>query len=146
MVRIGFKRLRENAKLPKKAHARDAGYDVCATEDIDIAGCGGRAKIPIGLAAEIPMGFEIQVRPRGGLAVDHGITVLNSPGTIDENFKGEICVILINHGEMPYLVMAGDRIAQLVIARVPDSELFEMSGDLTKSDRGSSGFGDSGYC
>lgn len=99
--------------------------------------------IPTGIRLEIPVGYEVQVRPRSGLAAKHGITVLNSPGTIDSDYRGEIKVILINHGKEEFIINSGDRIAQLVAARV-EQALFQLSDELNDSERGEGGFGSTG--
>jgi dUTP pyrophosphatase len=104
---------------------------------------GGTALIPTGLALEIPPGFEAQVRPRSGLAAKHAVTVLNAPGTIDSDYRGEICVILINHGKETFTVEHGMRIAQLVVAPVSQAQFVE-SGELEKSARSAGGFGSTG--
>ncbi|MDX1582489.1 MAG: dUTP diphosphatase, partial [Thermoanaerobaculia bacterium] len=104
---------------------------------------GARVLIPTGLAIALPGGLEGQVRPRSGLALNHGITVLNSPGTIDADYRGEIKVILINHGEEPFRIERGMRIAQLVVARVEACEI-EVVHELTETARGAGGFGSSG--
>jgi len=104
---------------------------------------GRRASVPTGLAIALPPGFEAQVRPRSGLAARHGVTVLNSPGTIDADYRGEISVILINHGEAPFTIRRGERIAQMVIAPVVRAEL-AVAASLSTTDRGSGGFGSTG--
>lgn len=104
---------------------------------------GGRALIPTGIAIEIPAGFEAQVRPRSGLALRHGITLLNAPGTIDSDYRGEIQVLLVNLGDRPFTVRRGERIAQLVFAPVVQAELREAE-TLVSSDRGAGGFGHTG--
>ena len=121
-----------------------AGADIraCITAPVVIKP-GERALIPTGLLFEIPEGYEIQVRPRSGLALKHGITCLNSPGTIDSDYRGEIGVILINHGQEPFEYKKGDRIAQLVIAKYSRAE-FQICDELSKTERGSGGFGHTG--
>lgn len=104
---------------------------------------GGRALLPTGFVLEIPPGLEGQVRPRSGLALTHGVTVANAPGTIDSDYRGEVAVILVNLGDRPYTVRRGDRIAQLVFARVERPELVETA-ELSGSDRGEGGFGSTG--
>lgn len=104
---------------------------------------GGRALIPTGLKMSLPIGYEAQVRPRSGLALKHGITVLNSPGTIDADYRGDIGIILINHSDRPFKVEQGDRIAQLVIAKYEQVE-FVVVDDLDETDRGAGGFGSTG--
>ncbi|HEX2165277.1 MAG TPA: dUTP diphosphatase, partial [Thermoanaerobaculia bacterium] len=104
---------------------------------------GGRAAVPTGLVLEIPRGFEGQVRPRSGLALAHGVTVANAPGTIDSDYRGEVAVILVNLGGEPYTVRRGDRVAQLVIARAEAVE-WEEAEELAPSERGAGGFGSTG--
>jgi dUTP pyrophosphatase len=99
--------------------------------------------VPTGLTIELPAGTEAQVRPRSGLAAKHGVTVLNSPGTIDADYRGEVSVILINHGEAPFAIQRGDRIAQMIIAPAPQVKVVEVKA-LTKTDRGGGGFGSTG--
>ena len=130
--------------LPRRASADAAGYDLCAAvaEPIEIAP-GARALVPTGFAIALPPGFEAQVRPRSGLALKHGITVLNSPGTIDADYRGEIGVILVNHGAAPFRIGRGDRIAQMVIARCEAPTFAEVEA-LPESARGAGGFGSTG--
>ncbi|MCJ7749526.1 MAG: dUTP diphosphatase, partial [Armatimonadetes bacterium] len=104
---------------------------------------GAFAVVPTGIRLAIPTGFEGQVRPRSGLAAKHGISVVNSPGTIDADYRGEVCVVLINQGRQPFLVNRGDRIAQLVIAPVARATV-QLAEDLDDTDRGSGGFGHTG--
>ena len=104
---------------------------------------GARALVPTGLILELPAGTEAQVRPRSGLALRHGITVLNSPGTIDADYRGEVSVLLINHGEAPFTIRRGERIAQMVIAQVAQVELVAVTV-LPATDRGRGGFGSTG--
>jgi dUTP pyrophosphatase len=106
-------------------------------------GPGERRLIPTGWAIELPVGFEAQVRPRSGLALKHGVTVLNAPGTIDSDYRGPIGVVLVNHGDAPFVVAPGDRIAQLVVARYEDVA-FELTGALDASVRGDGGYGSTG--
>ena len=121
-----------------------AGMDLAASLDADVTiAPRARALVGTGLAIALPRGFEAQVRPRSGLAAKHGVTVLNAPGTIDEDYRGEIKVILINHGDEPFVVKSGERIAQLVIARVERVVLDEQSA-LDASARGAGGFGHTG--
>lgn len=134
--------------LPSTASAGSAGFDLRAAvaEDL-VLRPGERALVPTGLTLEIPAGCEGQVRPRSGLALRHGIGVLNAPGTIDSDYRGEVGVILINLGEAPFTVRRGDRIAQLVFARVEAvtwEEAEEGGEDLSVSDRGAGGFGSTG--
>lgn len=128
--------------LPQYETTGAAGLDVCCSEDFTIDP-GGRHLVPTGLFAEIPQGYEIQVRPRSGLAIKHGITVLNTPGTIDSDYRGEICVILINHGPRSVEFAAGDRIAQLILSKVERIEWL-LTDALTGTKRGEKGFGSTG--
>ncbi|MGM0600581.1 MAG: dUTP diphosphatase, partial [Candidatus Rifleibacteriota bacterium] len=109
----------EEAKMPVRATPGSAGYDLCSTENIELLP-GNYAMVPTGLRLEIPHGFEAQVRPRSGLAARHGIGVLNAPGTIDSDYRGEVKVILINHGQKPFTIEKGMRIAQMVFASITD--------------------------
>ena len=132
--------------LPLPAYQSDeaAGMDLAAAIESDIIlQPGRRALIPTGIAIELPAGYEAQVRPRSGLAIKHGVTVLNSPGTIDSDYRGEIKVILINHGEEEFTINRGMRIAQMVIAPVLQAQI-AVSADLSASERGAGGFGHSG--
>ena len=136
----------KNAALPAYATAGAAGADVEAfiTTEITLQP-GQRAKIPTGLVFEIPQGWEAQVRPRSGLALKYGVTVLNAPGTIDSDYRGGLEIILVNFGEEPYTVHNGDRIAQLVFAPAPQVHL-ESTDELACSERGAGGFGSTGMC
>lgn len=130
--------------LPLYQTTGSSGFDVRAQISADvIIPAGGRKIVPIGLEFNIPEGFELQVRPRSGFALNYGITVLNTPGTIDADFRGEVMVILINHGELSYTIRDQDRIAQLVLAPVYKAE-FEVCETLVETARGSSGFGSTG--
>ncbi|HEV7667674.1 MAG TPA: dUTP diphosphatase [Thermoanaerobaculia bacterium] len=129
---------------PALASAGSSGYDLRAAmgEELILAP-GARALVPTGLFLEIPVGWEAQVRPRSGLALRHGVGILNSPGTIDSDYRGEVGVILINWGAEPFAIRRGDRIAQLVFARVEAVEWQEVER-LVDSDRGAGGFGSTG--
>ena len=127
---------------PKKAHPDDAGYDLYSRIDAVLEPLSGMA-IPVGFAMELPTGYEAQIRPRSGLAAKHHITVTNSPGTVDANFRGEVKAILYNLGKEPFTIKRGDRIAQMVICKLPEIELVEAT-ELSETDRGSGGFGSSG--
>jgi dUTP pyrophosphatase len=130
--------------LPEYQSAQAAGLDLLAAVTTDvILAPGKRAMIPTGIAIALPAGTEAQVRPRSGLAARHGVTVLNTPGTVDADYRGEIQVILINLGEEPYVVRRGARIAQLVIAPVTRATISE-SKTLSDTGRGSGGFGSTG--
>jgi dUTP pyrophosphatase len=128
--------------LPTYATAGSAGLDLRAAEALTLKP-GARALVPTGIAIALPQGFEAQVRPRSGLAVKHGVTVLNAPGTIDADYRGEIKVPLINHGSEDFNIAHGDRIAQMVIAPVTIATLMEVDR-LGETERGAAGFGSSG--
>lgn len=136
----------EGLALPVYQSADAAGLDLLAAvpedEPVGLAP-GAYAMIPTGLVIALPSRFEAQVRPRSGLAAKHGVTVLNSPGTIDADYRGEVCVLLINHGREPFTVRRGERIAQMVIAPVVQAEL-TVATSLTSTARGSGGFGSTG--
>jgi len=143
-VAVLLKRIRpatDPLPLPQYMTAGAAGMDLLAdvTEPVELAP-GTRALIPTGIAVEIPAGFEAQIRPRSGLALRHGVTLLNSPGTIDSDYRGEIKVLMINLGQQTYLVRRAERIAQMIVAPVTRAELHEVDG-LAHSGRGAGGFG-----
>ena len=141
-LEVKIKRIHADAKLPLQANPGDAGMDLYSIETIEIP--SGEARlIQTGLQIELPKGTEAQIRPRSGLALKHSVTVLNSPGTIDEGYRGEIGVILINHGKEKFVVEKSMRIAQMVIQIVPSIQLTEVN-ELSQSVRGTSGFGASG--
>lgn len=142
MLPVKIKKLHDRAVIPRYQHNNDAGLDVHAVYD-DVVPVGDRKLIPTGLAFQIPEYCMIDVRPRSGLALKNGITVLNSPGTIDSNYRGELGIILINHGSENFEIKAGDRIAQIVFKPFYTATLIE-SDKLEDSDRGSSGFGSTG--
>ena len=139
---VNFKRIHPDAVLPAYARPGDAGMDVCACEAATLRP-GERKLIKTGLIMELPRGTEAQMRPRSGLALKHGITLLNTPGTIDEGYRGEVGVILINLGHEPFDVQPGMRIAQMVIAPVLRANVAEVS-DVTETTRGGGGFGSTG--
>ena len=128
--------------LPSYASAGSAGLDLCAAKGPLTLAPGARALVGTGLALALPEGFEGQVRPRSGLALRHGVTVLNSPGTVDSDYRGEIGVLLVNLGEAPFVVERGMRIGQLVIAPVARARL--VQGEVPPSERGAGGFGSTG--
>lgn len=142
-MQIRIKKLNSQAVLPEYAHGptEDAGLDVRSLEDAVLVP-GIPLAVPTGLAFEIPSGYEVQLRPRSGLALKHAITLANSPATIDPGYRGELRVIMINLGREPYEVKAGDRIAQMVVAKYETVEWQET--DLADSIRGAGGFGSSG--
>lgn len=143
-IEVAIKRLPHGAglALPAYATAGAAGMDVVAAEDCTVPP-GARHAVATGFALAIPHGYEIQVRPRSGLALKHGITVPNTPGTVDSDYRGELKVILINHGSEDFAIARGDRIAQLVLAPVTQAIWSEVE-ELDETDRGSGGFGSTG--
>ena len=143
-MKVQIMRLADHADLalPSYATAGAAGMDLRSAQSLTIKP-HARALVSTGLAIALPHGFEAQVRPRSGLAVKHGVTVLNAPGTIDCDYRGEIKVPLINHGEEDFVITRGDRIAQMVIAPAPQMQLEEVSA-LDETLRGAGGFGSSG--
>ena len=143
-VPVAVKRLPHGEGLALPAYATEgaAGMDVLAAEDVALAP-GARHAVATGLAVAIPPHFEIQVRPRSGLALKHGVTVANTPGTIDSDYRGELKVIVINHGSEPFAIRRGDRIAQLVLAPVTQASWLEVE-HLDETARGEGGFGSTG--
>ncbi len=134
----------EGLSLPSYATAGAAGMDVKAAVEADIVlSPGARTAVPSGLAMAIPAGFEMQVRPRSGLALKHGVTVANAPGTIDSDYRGEVKIMLVNHGEADFTITRGMRIAQLVVAPVSLARL-AVADRLETTDRGDGGFGSTG--
>jgi len=143
-VKVEVKRLPHGEGLPLPAYATEgaAGMDVVSAEDVTLAP-GARHAVATGLAMAIPEGYEIQVRPRSGLALKHGISVPNTPGTIDSDYRGELKVILINLGPEPFAIQRGDRVAQLVLAPVVQAAWVEVA-ELDTTERGEGGFGSTG--
>ena len=139
---VAFTRVHPDAILPAYAHQGDAGMDVRSVADLVIAP-GKRTLVPTGLVMLLPPGYEAQVRPRSGLALKHGVTVLNTPGTIDSGYRGEVGVILANFGDSDFAVGKGDKIAQIVIAPVTQPDIVE-SDTVDSTDRGAGGFGSTG--
>ena len=135
---------KSNNPLPEYSTSQSAGMDLRAfiAEPV-ILGVIDRALIPTGLYIEMPEGYEAQVRPRSGLAIKHGITVLNSPGTVDADYRGEICVELVNISNTPFTVEPGERIAQLVFAKYEKADFIEVK-ELSETERGEGGFGHTG--
>jgi len=154
MVRVEFKKLYEDSILPKRAHASDAGFDLYAhsfvpTYDIQnkylwTLDPGERVLIKCGFSMSIPEGYEAQIRPRSGLALKQGISVINSPGTIDAGYRDEVGAILVHFGEHTFSINKGDRIAQMVIQKLPYVEIFEVENLSNIGDRGPEGFGSTG--
>lgn len=138
-MELRVKRLDPSSVLPRYAHRGDSGLDLYSSEDITIEPSAAEL-VHTGIAVELPAGTEGQVRPLSGLALQRSLTVLNSPGTIDEGYRGEICVVLINHGSKSFLVKTGTRIAQLVIQRRLEIEVIEVA-TLGNTPRGEGGFG-----
>ena len=145
-VEVRIRRLPHAEDLPLPSYATEgaAGADLCAAVDGKVViAPGERMAVPTGLVLEIPAGYEGQVRPRSGLAIRRGVTVVNAPGTIDSDYRGEVMVLVVNLGAEPAAIGRGDRIAQLVIAPVSRAR-FTEADDLSRSDRGAGGFGSTG--
>ena len=145
-ITVSFKRLAHNADLPLPAYesVSAAGMDLPAAVEADLVlAPGARALVPIGLAIALPEGYEAQIRPRSGLAARDGVTVLNTPGTVDADYRGEVKVILINLGDAPFTIRRGMRIAQMVIAPVTQAAMVETD-ELPETARGEGGFGSTG--
>jgi len=139
-----IKRLASDVPILTRQTSGSSGFDLHANADTTVTR-GGRVLIPTGIAIAIPFGYEVQIRPRSGLALKHGVTVLNTPGTIDADFRGEIKVLLINHGETDFSVQRGDRIAQMIVAKVEMVELIDIGEEeLPSTSRGDGGFGSTG--
>lgn len=142
-VVVSLKKLSDDAKIPGYAYEGDAGVDLCSIEQVEIPPLG-RAMVPTGLSIALPAGYAGFVLPRSGLAAKHGISIVNTPGLIDSNYRGELKVILVNHDpENSFEVKQGDRIAQLVVMPVPHVT-FNVVSALPESSRGTAGFGSSG--
>ena len=139
---VKFRKSNPEAILPSYAHPGDAGMDVFSVEDV-VLPPGGRALVRTGLVMQLPPDAEAQVRPRSGLALKHGVTVLNAPGTIDAGYRGEVGVILVNHGEKPFSVERGMKVAQIVVAPVVRAEI-EETDETDATARGAGGFGSTG--
>lgn len=142
-MQVKFQKLNVDATVPQYAHDDDSGMDLCSCIDCTILP-SERRLIPTGLSMQLPRNVEAQIRPRSGLALKHGITVLNTPGTIDAGYRGEIGVILINLSADPYIVKKGDRIAQLVFQKIVRVVL-RPSLELRETERGKKGYGSTGY-
>jgi dUTP pyrophosphatase len=141
-IELQVKRLVGDVPLPAYAHDGDAGLDLAAAQDVELAP-GGRAAVPTGLAVAVPPGWVGLVHPRSGLARRHGVTVANAPGTIDAGYRGEVQVLLVNLGTDPVLLRKGDRVAQLLLQRVGRAEIVEVE-ELDGTTRGEGGFGSTG--
>lgn len=141
---IEVKKLNPKARMPRYMTEWAAGMDIHAEpSELIVLAPGQRCLVPTGLAVAIPPGFEIQVRPRSGLALKQGISLVNTPGTIDADYRGEIGIIVINHGDQDFCIASGDRIAQLVVAPVVQATLIEVD-ELDQTTRGAGGFGHTG--
>ena len=141
-MKVLFRRIDPAARLPEYAHPGDAGMDVFSVEDV-VLPPGGRALVHTGLVMQLPPDAEAQMRPRSGLALKHGVTVLNTPGTIDSGYRGEVGVILANFGQEPFVVEKGMKIAQIVVAPVEQAEIEEVL-ETDATERGAGGFGSTG--
>ena len=144
IMKLYIKKCKPNAKLPEKAHKTDAGFDLFSIERKEILP-GETQLVKTGIVIQLPPNTEAQIRPRSGLALKHSITVLNSPGTIDEEYRGEIGVILINHGKAPFIVEPSMKIAQMIVKPILSVVIEELKEELSETVRGSGGFGSTGY-
>ena len=142
MVQVKIKKIKESAILPKYAHEGDAGVDLYSTEEYALKP-GERTLVSTGISIAIPLGYEAQVRPKSGLALKHGISIVNTPGTIDAGYRGEIGVIIINHGQEDYTIEKGKKVAQMVFNKI-EAVYFEEVEDLDDTTRGEGGFGSTG--
>ena len=141
-MKIKIQKINNDAVIPHYVHRGDAGMDLYSVEEVILA-AGERKLIGTGLKFEIPMGFELQVRPKSGLAANFGVTVLNTPGTVDSGYRGEVKVILYNSSKNDYQVKRGEKIAQAVIAKYEEAEIEEAT-ELGETSRGDGGFGSTG--
>jgi dUTP pyrophosphatase len=141
-IKIKIKKINPEAIIPHYSHEGDAGMDVYSVEDI-LINPNERKLISTGLTFEIPRGFEIQIRPKSGLALNHGITILNTPGTLDSGYRGELKVILFNTSNKSYQVKKGEKIAQIILAKYEEAEI-EETNELTQTTRAEGGFGSTG--
>jgi len=141
MVKFKVKKISADAVLPRYEHEGDAGMDLFSCEEYTLRP-GERCLVKTGIRVEFPVGYELQIRPRSGLALKRGISIVNSPGTIDAGYRGEIGIILINHGEDVFEIKKGDKIAQGVLSEVVRGDIEEVS-ELSESERGENGFGSS---
>jgi len=141
-MKIALKKLHPDAHIPAYQSHEAAGFDLHSVEDHEISP-GQRALVKTGLAMALEPGYELQIRPRSGLAFKHGITVLNTPGTVDSDYRGEVMVLLINHGDESFMIKKGERIAQGVVQAVIQASFMEVD-DLNDTARGAGGFGSTG--
>lgn len=143
MIKVKIKKIRDNAVIPKYAHKGDAGVDLYSAEDY-ILKPGERVLVSTGIKIAVPQGYEAQVRPKSGLALNHGISIVNTPGTIDSGYRGEVGIIAINLGKENFKIEKGKKIAQMVFNKVEEAE-FEESEELDNTTRGEGGFGSTGH-
>ncbi|MBW4651317.1 MAG: dUTP diphosphatase [Kastovskya adunca ATA6-11-RM4] len=141
-MRLKVLKLNDSAVVPQYEHLNDSGLDLVSVDELEIPATDSQL-VRTGISIELPQGTEAQIRPRSGLALKHQITVLNTPGTVDESYRGEICVILINHGKRPFKVTKGMKVAQMVITPVIRVEVQEVD-KLSHTSRGTGGFGSTG--
>ena len=141
-VKIKIKKISSEAIIPHYVHEGDAGMDVYSIEDLTL-NTGDIKLVKTGLSFEVPKGYELQVRPKSGLALNKGITLTNSPGTLDSGYRGELGVIMQNCGKVPHEIKKGEKIAQLVLARYEEAQIIEVT-DLSETSRGKGGFGSTG--
>ncbi|MBS3092877.1 dUTP diphosphatase [Candidatus Pacearchaeota archaeon] len=141
-MKLKIKKLYDQAILPSYAHEGDAGMDLFSAHDYVLAP-GDRTLVETGISVEVPEGYELQIRPRSGLALKHGLSIVNSPGTIDSGYRGQVGVILINHGQEVYEVRTGDKIAQGVMSKI-ERVVIEEVEELSDTSRGTGGFGSTG--
>ena len=143
-IAVRISRLRPEARLPRYMTAAAAGMDLYVALDEDVVlAAGKQVMVPTGIGIALPLGFEAQVRPRSGLAAKYGVTLVNTPGTIDADYRGEISVILINHGSEDFVIKDGERIAQMIIAPVSRCQ-WQLVDELDETERGGGGFGHTG--
>lgn len=144
-INLKIKRISNHAKLPTYATDGAAGMDLyAANQNPIVLGSLERQLVPLGFTMELPKGYEAQIRPRSGMAIKHGITLSNCVGTVDEDYRGEVCVAVINLSKETYTISCGDRIAQMVIAPVTKANIIEVN-ELSDTNRGEGGFGSTGY-
>jgi len=143
MIQIKIKKIKENAIIPKYVHQGDAGVDIYSTEDY-VLKPGERVLVSTGIKIAVPKGYEAQIRPKSGLALNNGISIVNTPGTIDAGYRGEVGIIAINLGKESFKIEKGKKIAQMVINKVEEAE-FEEVEELDNTTRGEGGFGSTGH-
>lgn len=143
MIKVKIKKIKENAIIPKYAHKDDAGMDLYSAEDYTLKP-GERILVSTGIKIAVPKGYEAQIRPKSGLALNHGISIVNTPGTIDSPYRGEVGIITINHGKKDFKIEKGKKIAQMIFNKVEDAE-FEEVEELENTTRGEGGFGSTGH-